>query len=193
MGSRLTKAIPGESAMRTAALNRRTFLQDLACRRPGPRRRLPGMFAAAETVAAPPTARVALTAGDDRADNTFRRPEGHSRRNRPRNRRSPRGDQTQQRRHRPSAFGHEPGVHGGHPGIPEVDRQARPRDDRRSAANGPTLDGFATTATRGWRRSTERNWPTSIRRVTRRPRVGREGLPSAPRAVRRRLLAPERS
>ena len=60
--------------MQTTALNRRFFLKGslaggLAAMTSA---RLPGLAAAAAAVAAKPTARVALTAGDDRADNSFR-------------------------------------------------------------------------------------------------------------------------
>ena len=60
--------------MRIATLNRRTFLRGsivggLAAAATA---RLPGLMAATETAAARPTARVALTAGDDRAENAFR-------------------------------------------------------------------------------------------------------------------------
>jgi uncharacterized protein (DUF362 family) len=60
--------------MRTTALNRRTFLKGsvvggLAAMAAG---RLPSLAAAAEAAGAKPSTRVALTAGDDRAANSFR-------------------------------------------------------------------------------------------------------------------------
>ena len=60
--------------MSATALNRRLFLKGslaggLAAMTAG---RLPGLAAAADAAAAKPAARVALTAGDDRAANAFR-------------------------------------------------------------------------------------------------------------------------
>ena len=142
--------------MSATALNRRIFLKGsllsgLAAISAG---RLPGLAAVADAAAAKPAARVALTAGDDRADNAFRGLQHF-------------------RREIARAIGGRPVVV--KPNNVAIDNQLSATHAdciegileflksigkvgnamiAESAANGPTLEGFANYGYTGWRPNT---------------------------------------
>ena len=142
-GNQRPHPFDGESPMATtqSLANRRAFLRTslvaglaaAAARRAGPRRpsRPPPCGDGLQNRPARTASRVALTAGNDRAANTFAGLKPFQERDRPGHRQPPRGHQAEQRGHRHPAFRHPRRLPGRHPGVPQVDRQARQGGDRR--------------------------------------------------------------